>query len=215
MIHVAVLFPTAVLATRMQAPTDDDLKHAYRLIGYLKTQINGGFNITGSPDSVLQLYVDASHSIHPDGKGQGGLFALIGTCVIAYRCYKLNHVCLSSTESEISAVSEAVTYVIWLRDLFKELGHQLSGPTPILQDNMSAVSIMEKGGTFKRTKHILTRYQFITEHYKSGVITFLRCPTDVHIADLLTKVQPAGRLGQLMALIGWNMRSPDWTHEGV
>ena len=186
MVHLALLFPTAVLATRMQSPTVDDLKYAYRLIGYLKTQVNGGFDVSGDPSSLLKVYVDASHSIHPDGRGHGGLIAVIGTCIIAWRCYKLLHVCLSSTESEISAVSEAVTYVIWLRDLFAELGHHQDGPTAIFQDNMSAVTIMEKGGTFKRTKHILTRYQFITEHVRNGVIAFLRCPTEEHIADLLT-----------------------------
>ena len=211
MVHMALLFPTAILATRMQNPTDHDLAHAYRLIGFLKTQIDGGFIMSGTPNSKIQVYVDASHSIHPDGHGHGCLIICMDGSPIAWRSYKLPHVCLSSTESEISAVSEAVTYIIWVRELFEELGHGMTGPTPIFQDNMSAVTIMEKGGTFKRTKHILTRYMFINEHVRAGVICFLRCPTDVHVADLLTKVQTGVRLSQLLSLLSWRIAA----HEGV
>ena len=151
MVHMALLFPTAILATRMQNPTEDDLAHAYRLIGFLKTQVNCGFVMKGSPSSKLRVYVDASHSIHPDGRGHGCLIACMDESPIAWRSYKIPHVALSSTENEISTVSESITYVIWIVDLFGEVGHAMEGPAHILQDNMSAVIIMETGGSFKKT----------------------------------------------------------------
>ena len=206
---MAVLFPTAILATRMQSPTTDDLAHAYRLIGFLKTQVYGGFTLRGDSKTQLEVYVDASHSIHSDSRGHGCLIACMAGCPIAWRSYKLNHVCLSSTESEISAVSEAITYIIWLRELFRELGREQVGATPVYQDNMSAVMIMEKGGTFKRTKHIMNRFHFVMEHVSAGMICFKRCATDIHVADLLTKVQPAARLEMLMRLISWSIVAPE------
>jgi hypothetical protein len=205
--HMAVMFATTILATRMHAPTDHDLKHAYRLIGFLKTQVNGGFTLRGTPQSRLRMFVDASHSIHPDGKGHGCLIACMDDSPIAWRSYKLQHVCLSSTESEISSVSESTTYVVWLVDLLKQLRHLIDGPVEIPQDNNSAMLIMENGGSFKRTKHIMTRYMFIQEHVKAGLIWFSCCPTAEHVADLLTKPQPATQLMSLLLRLQWSSSS--------
>jgi hypothetical protein len=204
MCHMAVLFPTTILATRMQTPTTDDLAHAKRIIGYLKTQVNGGFTIRGTPESKLKVYVDASHSIHPDGKGHGCMIMCIGNSPVAWRAYKLPHVTLSSTESEISAVSESTTYVYWGGDLFVELRHDAVAPHDVLQDNDSAVTIMEEGGSFKRTKHMLTRLAFIREQVAAGLIRFVPCRTNVHCGDLLTKVHPASRINELLRLLSWD-----------
>jgi hypothetical protein len=204
MCHLAVLFATTVLATRMQAPTKDDMQHALRIIGYLKTQVHGGITIKGTPESKLRFYIDASHSIHQDGKGHGCLIACMDDSPLAWRSYKLPHVCLSSTESEISSVSEGTTYAVWATDLFINVGHTLTEPIDIPQDNTSATLIMEEGGSFKRTKHILTRYAFIKENVDNGIIRFSRCPTAEHRADLLTKVHPAPRLQELLRLVSWS-----------
>jgi hypothetical protein len=147
--------------------------------------------------------VDASHSIHPDGKGHGCLIACMDQSPIAWRSYKLPHVCLSSTESEISSVSESTTYIVWLVDLFTELGHLINEPVEVPQDNNSAMTIMESGGSFKRTKHILTRYMFIRENIAAGLMKFVRCPTEEHVADLLTKIQPASHLMDLLRRLQW------------
>jgi hypothetical protein len=48
-----------------------------------------------------------------DGKGQGTIIITLGGRVIGFRTFKLKHVTLSSTESEISATSEGVTYALW------------------------------------------------------------------------------------------------------
>jgi hypothetical protein len=204
MCHLGVLFATTVLATRMQAPTEDDMKHAMRIIGFLKTQVHGGFTIKGTPQSKLRFYIDASHSIHEDGKGHGCMIACMDDSPLAWRSYKLPHICLSSTESEISSVSEGTTYAVWATDLFKNVGHTLDEPIDIPQDNTSATQIMEHGGAFKRTKHILNRYAFIKENVDRGIIKFSRCPTSEHRADLLTKVHPAPRLQELLKLVSWS-----------
>jgi len=211
MVHLSILFATTILATRMQKPTSDDLAHAYRIIGYLKTQIDGGLTLRGTPASQLKVYVDASHAIHPDGKGHGCMIAALEESPIAWRSHKLPHVTLSSTESEISVYSESSTYIVWLRHLLQDLGHHLDGPTPIMEDNTSAIHIMEQGGNFQRTKHILVRYSFIQEQARFGLIRFVHCPTQVQCADLLTKVQSATRIRDLLRLLLWSTAH----HEGV
>ena len=85
MCHMSALFATTILATRMQNPTDNDMEHARRLIGYLKTQVNGGFVLTGDLDSSMRTFVDASHAIHADGKGHGCMVVCMGNSPIAWR----------------------------------------------------------------------------------------------------------------------------------
>jgi hypothetical protein len=202
--HIAILFPTVILATRLTNATQSDLDAAYRIVGYLKTQVNSGFTIKGTPDSViLRLYVDASHGLHPDGRGHACIVVYLGDSAIAWRCYKLLHVCISSTESEISAVSEAITLVIWIRALLAFLGFEQRDPTPVGQDNMSAVTIMENGPQFKRGKHMVVRYQFLLESMQEGIISFFRCPTDSHVADIGTKVHSSSKLVHLLSLLNW------------
>jgi hypothetical protein len=99
-----------------------------------------------------------------------------------------------------------------MRDLLAELGFKQCDPTPIGQDNMSSVIIMENGGQFKRTKHMHIRFQFLLEHVRNGLIAFFRCPTDAHIADIGTKVHSAAKLAQLLSLLPWR-QSPQ--QEGV
>jgi hypothetical protein len=189
----------------MQKPTTDDLAHAYRLIGFLKTQVNGGFIIKGSPESRLRVYIDASHKLHPDGKGHGSMIICMDRSPIAWRAYKIPHATLSSTEDEISAVCEATTYFVWCKHLFVELRHDMPDPFEVMQDNTSAMHIMEYGGTFKRTKHMVNRYEFIMEHLRSGLFKFTHCPTDKHPADLLTKVHTSVRINELLRLLSWTV----------
>ena len=152
MVHMALLFPTAILATRMQNPTVDDLAHAYRLIGFLKTQVDSGFVMKGSPSWKLRVYVDASR------RGNGCLIACMDDSPIAWRSHKIPHAALwVHRERDF----DGVTYVIWIADMFCEVGHAIDDAAAILRDNMSAVIIMETGGSFKKTKHILTRFMFI------------------------------------------------------
>jgi hypothetical protein len=72
--------------------------------------------------------------------------------------------------------------------LWNELGVQQSDATVLYQDNLSAISIHEAGrGTFKRSKHILVRGSFITEHIKNKIIRLQYLSTNEMLADLLTK----------------------------
>jgi len=201
--HLAILFPVTVLATRMQSPTADDLEHAFKIVGYLKTQVHGGFVLKGTPRSQMKVYADASHAIHLDAKGHGSMIVTLEDSPVAWRSHKISHVTTSSTETEISEVSEAITYIRWTRDFLEELRHPIVGATPIYEDNTSASLIMVKGGTFKRTKHIMVRTEFIRQHVRDGMIEFIHCPTDRQPADLMTKVHSEARIISLLLIILW------------
>jgi hypothetical protein len=185
----------------MATPTTDDLAHAYRIVAYLSTQRNTTLNLFCSPGPLqLCVYVDASHGIHSDGKGHYCVIATLGGAPIATKSAKLEFVTTSSTESELTAISNCITLILWLRRLLSQLGHTQTGPTVIYHDNMSALSILTTGhANWKRTKHIFLRFAFITDNLENGNIRFCHCPTTQMWADIGTKIHTAAGLRSSLA----------------
>jgi hypothetical protein len=123
------------------------------------------------------------------------MMATLGGAPIAVKSSKLQFVTTSSTESELTAISSTITYVIWLRRLLQELGFPQSMPTCIFHDNLSAIQMLVTGNTnWQRTKHIHLRFAFITEHLELGTIRFCHCPTGDMWADIGTKLHTAASL---------------------
>jgi hypothetical protein len=198
--YVQVLFPVVLLATRMAKPTNDDLTHAFRIVRYLMTQRDTTLHLFCKPGPLqLEVYIDASHGIHADGRGHYCLAATLGGAPIALKSAKLEFVTTSSTESEMTAISNSVTYILWLRRILKQLGHLQSTPTVIYHDNLSAIQILTSGNTtWKRTKHIFLRFAFIMDHLQQGNIRFAYCPTKQMVADIGTKVHTNASLRNLL-----------------
>ena len=58
------------------------------------------------------MFTDASHMLHSNAKGHGGIVVTFGGTVVASK---------SSTESELIAVEESVPYVLWMLTLMQDL----------------------------------------------------------------------------------------------
>jgi hypothetical protein len=119
------------------------------------------------------------------------------------RTYRLAHVTLSSTESELSATCEASTYVEWIIRLGTELMlARAEEPIVLEQDNSASIKMNEVGGgTFKRSKHIMIRSSFIDEILERKCAVLEWTPTADMIADLGTKVHDAARIAHLLKLM--------------
>jgi hypothetical protein len=139
--------------------------------------------------------------LHLDAKGHGGIIVTFGGTVVASKSFKMKLVTKSSTESELVAVEESVPYVLWMLLLLGDLGLKVKKPVELLQDNLSTIGIINNGGSFNRSKHMIARHGFVKQHVESGEITFRHCPTDVMPADMLTKPLDGSRLKKLSQLI--------------
>ncbi len=120
------------LATKVQDPSVDDEMKLKRVEQYLSTTINTYIKV--KPTSLqVNAYVDASFSVHDDAKGHTGICIHLGDGPGAIYCRSVKQklVSRSSTESELLALDEAVSYVLWFRDLSNELGFIQRGPTNI------------------------------------------------------------------------------------
>jgi hypothetical protein len=137
----------------------------------------------------ISAFVDASYSIHDDCKGHTGMVLTLGGVgtVIACRSTKQKLVARSSTESELIAVDDAMATILWYRQLMNEIGFHQKGPTKLHQDNKSTMKIIEKGKSEAKTKHINNRYYFVKQCVEAKEIEIIHLPTELMIADILTK----------------------------
>jgi len=200
-----IIFVVSVLTTRLSDPTVEDYESAMRVLGYLKGTIDLGIiycmpEINSNPpdtaswiDGVKNMearcFVDASHAVHHNGRGQAMTSISFGSGPVCVRCWVIKHVALSSTESELSATSESVTYIIWLREFMSEIGEMMNdSPTTIYQDNSASIVMnVNGGGRFKRSKHMLVRGMFIKENIDDRSICLVKCDTKYMNADWGTK----------------------------
>lgn len=96
-------------------------------------------------------------------------------------------IALSSTEAEYIALSSSVKEVFWLKQLAEEIDNELGKTAKVFCDNQGALKLAETEAFRPRTKHIDIRYHHIRELIEQKVIEIHYLPTEVMIADSLTK----------------------------
>ena len=135
----------------------------------------------------LSAFVDASWAVHDDCHGRTGIVIMMAGCAVASWTFKQKIVTVSSTESELVALSDALKHIMWFRRFLTAQGFVL-GPIPVYQDNKSVLELM-KGGrkSHQRTKHLDVRLFYASDLDKAGDIALEWIPTTDMIADLMTK----------------------------
>jgi hypothetical protein len=144
------------------------------------------------------VYADASHNIHHDGRGQAGIVITLGSAPIFCRSFKIKCTTRSSTESELVALEDSTTYVLWLRCLLRSFNIDIDAPTIVYQDNQSTILMAIQGGNFKRTKHMICKENFIKDRLKNGEVILKYLVTNNMPADMLTKPISKAKLNQHM-----------------
>jgi hypothetical protein len=184
-IQTAVSF----LTTRVQAPDEDDWGKLKRVLKYL----NGTryLKLTLCAEQLkfaVHWYIDGSHQIHEDCRGQTGSLVTFGQGAISSSSNKMKCNTKSSTETELISLADKLADVIWMRYFIECQGYDIDEYV-VFQDNMSALSLEKNGriSSSKRTKHIKAKYFLIKDYYDAGEIDVKFCPTDEMWADVLTK----------------------------
>ena len=111
-IQTAVSF----LTTRVQAPDEDDWGKLKRVLKYL----NGTryLKLILSADAMnfaIHWYIDGSHQIHEDCRGQTGSLVTFGAGAVSSSSNKQKSNTKISTETEIIALHDKLSDVIWMR----------------------------------------------------------------------------------------------------
>ena len=134
-------------------------------------------------------FVDASYGNHDDRKSHCGVSLHLGFPGGSVQTVskKTKLVALSSTEAEYIGLCEAAKIVAWARQFLEEVGYPQQGPTILYEDNKSAINMVNNGNDHGRTKHIDIRYHYIRDLVEEGKVVVEYLPTDIMVADTLTK----------------------------
>ena len=180
--------PIAFLSTRVKNPTDQDWKKGRKFIRYLQGCPELPLILKADNLAVLKWWVDGSHAVHADLRGQSGGCMMMdkGAIISGSTRQKINT--RSSTETELVAADDFMPMLLWTRYFLEGQGYG-SVDTVLYQDNQSAI-LLEKNGRLsssKRTKHLNIRYFFITDRINDGDLKVEYCPSTEMVADFFTK----------------------------
>ena len=70
-----------------------------------------------------------------------------------------------------------------------------------MQNNRSAIDIVNDGGSFNRSKHMVAKHGFVKQHMDLGDVILQHCPGKVMPEDMLTKPFDGTRLKKLSEII--------------
>ena len=193
---------------RFMSDPKDSHAQAIKQIGrYLLATADKGI-ILSPRDQSFECYADADFSgnwnqatamLDPStARSRSGWVITFAGCPIVWASKLQTEIALSTAESELICLSQALREVIPLMEFFKEIKeqgitHQYQTPTvycKLFEDNSAALEIARVPKMRPRTKHINIKYHHFRQHVKSGQIKVLPIDTKDQITDIFTKPLP-------------------------
>jgi hypothetical protein len=176
------------LCRRVKKFDADDEKKLTRMLNYLHSTKELCLTLCFEDGWQIVASVDSAYAVTHDWKSVSGAAISLGGGIVHGYSKAQKLITKSSTEAETVAASDYAGQAIWTRNFLIEQGYTSVGPVIIEQDNQSAMALFKKGfSTSERTRHISIRYFWLTDRVRSGELSIQYVPTDVMLADLLTK----------------------------
>jgi hypothetical protein len=175
------------LCTRVKGPSEHDERKLERVLGFLKGTIDRSriINKDGGIGKIT-AYVDASFSVHADGKGQSGAIIMMGSTMLEGITGKQKCASHDSTESELIALCDLSMDALWHHEWFENQGYKMEIPT-VYQDNTSTIRLVDNGGGKMRTRHMRAKQAVVKERIDLKYFSIEYINTKEMIADILTK----------------------------
>jgi ribonuclease HI len=136
----------------------------------------------------LTCYVDAAHGNEQTRRrSTTGYAFVLGGAAVSYRTKMHSFTGTSSTEAEFLAAVIAAKHGKYLRATLKELGFPQDGPTPICEDNMSAIQMINAKAPTERSRHIDIQFFAIQDWKEAQEFVMRHFPCIINPSDDLTK----------------------------
>ena len=189
-----LLLAISYLSTKIQSPTAADFTKLQRIFKYINGTKDMGLTLS-TQSYRLYCSIDAAYNIYKsESKGHSGIILTLGEhgSPIFMKSSKQKVVARSSTDSELIALYDAMPTIIWIRQLLVELckgNEEINLPAIVFQDNQSLIKILENplSGKAGKSKHMLTRYNYVKERIYNKEIAIQYLPSDDMTADFFTK----------------------------
>ncbi|GJU54027.1 hypothetical protein Tco_1227741 [Tanacetum coccineum] len=156
----------------------------------------------------LTAFSDADHAGCIDTrKSTSRGIQFLGDELVSWMSKKQDCTVMSSAEAGYVALSASCAQVMWMRTQLKDYGFN-HNKIPLYCDSQLAITISCNPVQHSRTKHIHTRYHFIKEQVKNGIIELYFVRTEYQLADMFIKALPEDRFQYLARRIGMRCLTP-------
>ena len=198
-----IAFAVTRLAKFASNPSQAHMGYAYYILRYLQGTKDYALCYNGASNSGLVAYSDSDWAEDCDNRhSTSGFVFMMANCVVSWASRRQPTVSLSSTEAEYKAASDTCRQMAWLRNFGKELGDNMTAPTPLCLDNQGSIFLAVNPAVDRHTKHIEIRYHFIREFYESGETDIFYVASEDQLADQLTKNLPFSSIEKFRSLSG-------------
>jgi hypothetical protein len=124
-----------------------------------------------------------------DSKSTSGFSCHLGESgMFDWKCKKQTCVCQSSCESETLSNKLATCDAIWRRNGLSDMGFTFTKPTPVCQDNQSAIALCESDKHHSRTRHFRMHVHFLKDCQAKRITCYPWVPTKYMRGDLFNKM---------------------------
>jgi len=183
-------FPLFQVANKSHSPTKGDLRHAIRILRYLKgfPETSPHYYTTEGP--ILCAHIDASYANQENGISTSCLKLTIGSTSAPFlsKTYSQESVALDPATSEYYSMSPDICKTILrYRNLLAAIGFPQLSPTPVYIDNQPAIHIATSPNIPRKSRYIPSRHHFVRNCVADHELLPIHKNTNTHIADLGTK----------------------------
>lgn len=188
-----IMFAVNMVSRHVNNPQTHHWEAVKHILRYLKGTLKLGIRYSGN-NTELTVYSDADYAGDIETRhSTTGYVSVLCEGPITWSSQRQRCVSRSTTESEYIAASDAARETVWLRGLLAELKVPCIKPTILYVDNQSAIKLVQRKDSHKRTKHIDVRYHYIRELVESNQLMVEYIPSDKQLADIFTKLLPKDR----------------------
>ncbi|XP_048615912.1 secreted RxLR effector protein 161-like [Brassica napus] len=198
-----LMFVVSLISRFMSNPTQLHLAAVKRIMKYLKGTLEYGIWYKRGEESELIAYTDSDYAGDiDDSKSTSGYVFLMSGGAVAWSSRKQPIVTLSSTEAEYVAGDTSACQAIWMMRILEEISHDQAEEIVLLCDNTSTIKLSKNAVMHGRSKHIRVRYHFLRDLSKQGIIKLVCCPTEMQLADVMTKSLKLASFQKIRAAFG-------------
>ncbi|KNZ49110.1 hypothetical protein VP01_5201g2 [Puccinia sorghi] len=184
----------SILSRFNQRPGLSHWKEVIHCWKYLQGTKNLGLLLKPRSDGIedrIQFYTDATWAENQENRiSQSGSLAFWKSCPVSWNSKKQKNITMSSTESEMNALSDGEQENQWLSFLIGELWCKKLPPKIFNIDNEGLLEKLKNFGSNSKTKHLDIKIKALREKYQNEDISVRLIPSDKMIADALTKAAP-------------------------
>ncbi|XP_071694753.1 uncharacterized mitochondrial protein AtMg00810-like [Rutidosis leptorrhynchoides] len=185
-------------------PKDLHMQAATYLLRYLKGSVSKGLFYPVQPQFKIAGFSDADWaSCLMTRKSLTGYCVFLGHALVSWKTKKQVTVSRSSTEAEYRSMAATTCELVWMAYLLKDLHIDVKIPITLFCDNKAAQQIAANPCYHERTKHLDIDSHFIRDKVQDGFVQTAYIPTNLQLADIMTKALGQNQHHYLSTTLGF------------